>query len=136
MAAQPALSKTLLADWRLYQGPIHLSAVGSALLACAVHRGLFLRCADGCADGGLVAALGGYVGEQAIHILTSPLRASRSGRRWSRALRSPFARPTPSCSAPKWASSACTALPYRPAMQANSLTHFTSASLMLPSLAL
>ena len=56
MAAQPALSKTLFADWRLYQGPIHLGAVGSALLACAVHRGLFLRCADGCADGGLVAA--------------------------------------------------------------------------------
>lgn len=56
MAAHPPLSKTILADWRLFQGPIHLSAVGSALLACAVHRGLFLRCADGCADGGLAAA--------------------------------------------------------------------------------
>lgn len=48
LPAHPQLSRLIFADWRWFHGPIHLNTLGSAMVACAVHLGLFLRCADAC----------------------------------------------------------------------------------------
>ena len=35
-------------EWRFYVGPVHLNALGSALLACALRKPVLRACADGC----------------------------------------------------------------------------------------
>jgi len=48
MPAAPQLSQSMPSTWRQYTGPIHLNTIGSAHIACLVHRGLFRRCAAQC----------------------------------------------------------------------------------------
>ena len=39
-----------------FVGPIHLNTIGSALVACSIHKGLFRRCASHCQNEGNLSA--------------------------------------------------------------------------------